>query len=103
MWYPATPKNPQSATTFTCLRQFQNMNCLGKIPVYDYYKALEIMTQNRQREKPKVRGSHLIVGLWLSDRDGNSGPVPHTLTDRVPMATSQDAEAGWALSCCEWS
>ncbi|THU99435.1 hypothetical protein K435DRAFT_794947 [Dendrothele bispora CBS 962.96] len=55
MWYPATLKNPQTATTFSCLRQFQNLNCLGKLPVYDYYKALEIMTQNRQREVPKDR------------------------------------------------
>ncbi|THU93967.1 hypothetical protein K435DRAFT_669246, partial [Dendrothele bispora CBS 962.96] len=54
-WYPATPINPQTATTFTCLRQFQHLNCLGKLPPYDYYHALEIMTESRVRRKPKER------------------------------------------------
>ncbi|THU95867.1 hypothetical protein K435DRAFT_819601 [Dendrothele bispora CBS 962.96] len=54
-WYPATPFNPQTAVTFACLRQFQHMNCTGKLPAYDYYLALEIMTQSKTRSKPKDR------------------------------------------------
>ncbi|KAK7434335.1 hypothetical protein VKT23_020242 [Stygiomarasmius scandens] len=55
LWYPATPVNPQTATTFSCLRQFQHLNCHGKLPAYDYYHCLEIMTQSRQRRRPNDR------------------------------------------------
>ncbi|KAF5335445.1 hypothetical protein D9758_017825 [Tetrapyrgos nigripes] len=55
LWYPATAADPQTATTFSCLRQFQHLNCQGKLPAYDYYHCLEIMTQSRQRVKPKPR------------------------------------------------
>ncbi|KAF5349390.1 hypothetical protein D9758_015531 [Tetrapyrgos nigripes] len=55
LWYPATPKAPQTATTFSYLRQFQHLNCTGKMPPYDYYWALEIMTLSRLRAKPKDR------------------------------------------------
>ncbi|THU85061.1 hypothetical protein K435DRAFT_628287, partial [Dendrothele bispora CBS 962.96] len=54
-WYPATPKNPQSAVTFACLRQFQHLNCIGKLPAYDYYLSLEVMTKSRQRTDPPNR------------------------------------------------
>ncbi|THU94599.1 hypothetical protein K435DRAFT_668134, partial [Dendrothele bispora CBS 962.96] len=53
LWYPATPMNPQTATTFSCLRQFQHLNCQGKLPAYIYYTCLEIMTKSRQRIQPK--------------------------------------------------
>ncbi|THV01170.1 hypothetical protein K435DRAFT_655760, partial [Dendrothele bispora CBS 962.96] len=55
MWYPATPINPQTVTTFSCLRQFQHLNCLGKLPAYDYYRGLHIMTESRQRKKTPGR------------------------------------------------
>ncbi|THU93770.1 hypothetical protein K435DRAFT_799447 [Dendrothele bispora CBS 962.96] len=51
MWFPATPINPQTVTTFSCLRQFQHFNCLGKLPAYDYYRGLQIMTESAQRTK----------------------------------------------------
>lgn len=57
-WWPATVTAPQSASTFGCLRQFHTLNCIAKIPAYDYYKGLETMTENRTRERPKV---HVIA------------------------------------------
>ncbi|KAJ7243672.1 hypothetical protein C8J57DRAFT_1036551, partial [Mycena rebaudengoi] len=35
-WWPAMIINPQTCATFNLLRFFQILNCLGKIPVYDY-------------------------------------------------------------------
>ncbi|THU98713.1 hypothetical protein K435DRAFT_562307, partial [Dendrothele bispora CBS 962.96] len=55
LWYPATPINPQTVTTFSCLRQFHHLNCLGKLPAYDYYRGLHIMTESRQRVKAPDR------------------------------------------------
>ncbi|KAK7434138.1 hypothetical protein VKT23_020364 [Stygiomarasmius scandens] len=54
-WYPATPRNPQTALTFSCLRQFHHINCLGKLPAFDYYGAIKLMTRSRQRKQPKDR------------------------------------------------
>ncbi|THU88535.1 hypothetical protein K435DRAFT_679607, partial [Dendrothele bispora CBS 962.96] len=54
-WYPATPINPQTSITFSCLRQFHHINCIGKLPAYDYYLALFLMTKSRQRKPPKDR------------------------------------------------
>ncbi|KAG6819393.1 hypothetical protein H0H93_012240 [Arthromyces matolae] len=42
--YPGTPLEPQTCATFTVLRQFHTMNLQGKISAFDYYKALELMT-----------------------------------------------------------
>ncbi|THU86370.1 hypothetical protein K435DRAFT_683761, partial [Dendrothele bispora CBS 962.96] len=55
MWFPATPINPQTAVTFSCLRQFQHFNCLGKLPAYEYYRGLDIMTTSCQRVPLKER------------------------------------------------
>ncbi|KAE9395570.1 hypothetical protein BT96DRAFT_826041 [Gymnopus androsaceus JB14] len=53
-WFPSTPSDPQACTTFSCLRLFHHLNCLAKIPAYDFYHGLEIMSTSRQRIKPKV-------------------------------------------------
>ncbi|THU86479.1 hypothetical protein K435DRAFT_683541, partial [Dendrothele bispora CBS 962.96] len=54
-WYPATPVDPQTAITFACLRLFQYLNCLGKLPAYDFYLGLELMTKSRIRRPPPDR------------------------------------------------
>ncbi|KAJ7429396.1 hypothetical protein B0H11DRAFT_1768213 [Mycena galericulata] len=45
-WWPATPLAPETGATFEVLRQFQNLNCLGKVSGYDYYRTLELLTDN---------------------------------------------------------
>lgn len=43
-WVPATPLEPQTCGTTACLRQFHHLNLQGRISPYDYYTALELMT-----------------------------------------------------------
>lgn len=47
-WFPATPLEPQTCATNACLRQFQTLNLQGNISPYDYYTALELMTDPLQ-------------------------------------------------------
>lgn len=45
-WWPATPLEPHSCATFQVLREFQLLNLQGKLSVYDYYRTLELLTDN---------------------------------------------------------
>ncbi|KDQ23968.1 hypothetical protein PLEOSDRAFT_1048888, partial [Pleurotus ostreatus PC15] len=40
-WWPSSPLEPQTATTFPLLRLFHNLNLQGCIPATDFYRALE--------------------------------------------------------------
>lgn len=54
-WYPGTPLNPNCAITFSLLRLFHHLSCVGKLPAWDLWKALKIMTQNRTEIPPPDR------------------------------------------------
>jgi hypothetical protein len=43
-WWPATVCDPSTCTTFSVVRLFQNMNCLGKISAYHFLRGLELLT-----------------------------------------------------------
>ncbi|KAJ6449237.1 hypothetical protein C8R47DRAFT_999277 [Mycena vitilis] len=45
-WFPATPLEPQTCCTFTMLRYFHALNTVGKVSGYDYYRTLELLTDN---------------------------------------------------------
>lgn len=45
-WYPATPLSPGTCTTFTVLEVFSMMNLQGKISGFDFYGALDKLTDN---------------------------------------------------------
>lgn len=84
--WPATVYSPHSACTFISLCQFHTFNCIAKIPAYDYYKGLETMTENRNREKPKVS-----LGLCSQSSTYNlylEGSVSNTATMHGGMETS---------------
>ncbi|KAJ7098218.1 hypothetical protein C8R43DRAFT_1092381 [Mycena crocata] len=65
-WWPSTPLAPQTAATFEVLRHFQTLNCLGKVSGYDYYRTLEMLTDNSglrkvaDRRRPFMR----MVRQW---------------------------------------
>lgn len=42
--WPATCTNPQTATTFEALDLFTRLSVLGRLNVYDFYRALEAAT-----------------------------------------------------------
>jgi hypothetical protein len=54
-WFPATHKEPKSCATFTVLEQFHMHNLQGKITGYDFYSALEKLSDNSGLKKFKVR------------------------------------------------
>ena len=53
-WWPATPLDPKSATTFDVLRHFHLLNLQGKVTGYSFYRALEFQTDNTGLEPPPV-------------------------------------------------
>ncbi|KAI5823238.1 hypothetical protein K523DRAFT_255521, partial [Schizophyllum commune Tattone D] len=42
--FPATPNAPKAACTFALLEHFHSLTYHGKVTMYDYYNALEMMT-----------------------------------------------------------
>ncbi|KAL1740910.1 hypothetical protein HDZ31DRAFT_85158 [Schizophyllum fasciatum] len=45
-WWPATPASPQTCATIACLRQFYKINALSKVAVYEYYRALQQLSDS---------------------------------------------------------
>ncbi|KAI0060333.1 hypothetical protein BV25DRAFT_1783282, partial [Artomyces pyxidatus] len=45
-WWPATPLNPQTAATFQCMDTFHLLSLQGKVTGYDFYKSLQLRTDN---------------------------------------------------------
>lgn len=45
-WWPATPLDPRTCATMALLRHFHLLNLQGKLPAYDFYRALELATDN---------------------------------------------------------
>lgn len=53
-WFPATVHYPQTCATFSVLRQFHIITLTGKLSAYEYYRALEHLTDNTSVCVPKV-------------------------------------------------
>ncbi|KAA1479019.1 hypothetical protein DENSPDRAFT_861961 [Dentipellis sp. KUC8613] len=45
-WWPATPLEPQSVATFDVLKHFHLITLQGKLNATDFYRALELHTDN---------------------------------------------------------
>lgn len=45
-WWPASPSDPRTCATMALLRHFHLLNLQGKLPAYDFYRALELATDN---------------------------------------------------------
>ncbi|KAL1740941.1 hypothetical protein HDZ31DRAFT_67421 [Schizophyllum fasciatum] len=45
-WWPASVANPQTCASIACLRQFYKINNLSKVAVYEYYRALQQLSDN---------------------------------------------------------
>lgn len=44
-WFPATVKEPETCATLSLLRRFHTLNLQGRVPAYDFYNALEILSE----------------------------------------------------------
>lgn len=62
-WWPATPFDPQTCATFAVLRHFHLLNLQGKLPAYDFYRALELRTDNTGLQPLPVRSILPATGL----------------------------------------
>jgi len=54
-FFPATQINPCTCATFSLLNQFHLHNLTSKVSAYDYYRALEHLTDNTGANLPKSR------------------------------------------------
>ncbi|KAL6298299.1 hypothetical protein BKA93DRAFT_754282 [Sparassis latifolia] len=65
-WWPATPLEPRSCTTMCLLRLFHTLNLQGKIMAYDFYKSLELRTDNMSLLKllDRLPAFMLMVRQW---------------------------------------
>jgi len=62
--FPATQLNPRTCATFGLLTQFHLLTLTSKVSAYDYYRALERLTDNTGVNLPKSRYRALIrMGL----------------------------------------
>ncbi|KAJ7821558.1 hypothetical protein B0H14DRAFT_3471465 [Mycena olivaceomarginata] len=43
-WYPATHQNPSTAATVSLLRRFHKLNLQARLPAYDFYNTLVLLT-----------------------------------------------------------
>lgn len=61
-WYPATDTNPRTCCTFRVLEHYHLQTLQGKIAPYDYYSALEKLTDNLGGSPKLVRYiSHCVT------------------------------------------
>jgi len=62
--FPATQVNPRTCATFGLLKQFHLLTLTSKVSAYDYYRALERLTDNTGVNLPKSRYRALMrMGL----------------------------------------
>ncbi|KAJ7211675.1 hypothetical protein GGX14DRAFT_564905 [Mycena pura] len=43
-WFPAAVKEPETCATLSLLRRFHTLNLQGRVPAYDFYNALEVLS-----------------------------------------------------------
>ncbi|KAA1479955.1 hypothetical protein DENSPDRAFT_789726 [Dentipellis sp. KUC8613] len=65
-WWPATPLQPQSAATFDVLKHFHLVTLQGKLNATDFYRALELHTDNTGLESvpDRLPNFMLMVREW---------------------------------------
>lgn len=52
--WPATTRHPKTGCTLRGLEFYEMLASSGKLSVFEYYQALEKMTDNTRTELPKV-------------------------------------------------
>ncbi|KAJ7180060.1 hypothetical protein C8R43DRAFT_871124 [Mycena crocata] len=61
-WFPATVKNPETCATLSVLRRFHTLNLQGRVPAYDFYNALEVLSDRAgMRRVPNRREQFTLM------------------------------------------
>lgn len=50
-WFPATSTNPSTAATLNMLRRFHKLNLQARLPAYDFYNTLVLLTNTAGNAK----------------------------------------------------
>ncbi|KZV59553.1 hypothetical protein PENSPDRAFT_554740, partial [Peniophora sp. CONT] len=110
-FWPATCENPQTATTHEALDQFTRLQLLGRLNIYDYYKAIEAATDGallrgianvRQQVSNCVRQFRHITMFKRAGRGheegGIAGTPPGACAVRCPACPNFDTNVplDWA-------
>ncbi|KAF8151299.1 hypothetical protein B0H34DRAFT_709445 [Crassisporium funariophilum] len=62
-FYPATTRNPKTATTFRALEVFELLSYASKVSVFEYYQALSRLTDNTGTDPPNDRYPNLLLSV----------------------------------------
>jgi hypothetical protein len=54
-WFPATVKEPETCATLGLLRCFHTLNLQGRMPAYDFYNTLEVLSDRAGMHNVPVR------------------------------------------------
>ncbi|KAJ7669560.1 hypothetical protein DFH06DRAFT_1321616 [Mycena polygramma] len=54
-WFPATHKDPSTAATLSLLDRFHKLNLQARLPAYDFYNTLVLITDGAGLKKPPNR------------------------------------------------
>ncbi|KAJ7584013.1 hypothetical protein C8J56DRAFT_1005179 [Mycena floridula] len=89
-WFPATHLEPATAGTFRCLEQFHMLTLTGKVTPFDYYTALQRLTNNTGCKKvPEQYREFLHMGreyrhLRACKRAGRGNDGERPVADTKP-------------------
>ncbi|KAJ6564307.1 hypothetical protein B0H19DRAFT_941812, partial [Mycena capillaripes] len=105
-WWPATVKAPNTCATFTVLKLFQILNCLGKLSAYDFLRGLEMITNHDGLDKPPDRRKPFmhIMRQWRevkqlkrAKRGHAEGGWRATAQGELALACRACPQPGWNL------
>ncbi|KAJ7810812.1 hypothetical protein B0H14DRAFT_3756648 [Mycena olivaceomarginata] len=113
-WWPATIDAPKTCATFSVLKLFQVLNCLGKLSAYDFLRGLEKCTINNGLDKPPGPGTYekqdrrkpfmLIMRQWREvkrmkrfKRGHAEGGVRATAQGELVLRCRACPQPGWNL------
>ncbi|KAJ7490197.1 hypothetical protein B0H11DRAFT_2229118 [Mycena galericulata] len=61
-WFPATVKDPETCATLSLLRRFHTLNLQGRVPAYDFYNSLEVLSDRAgMRDVPDRREQFTLM------------------------------------------
>lgn len=90
-WWPATPREPQSAATMRLLRSFHVWNLQGHISPTDFYRGLEQLTCGDGLLSLPVC-ILLMINLYIEFFEGPIIPVD---AHHSGMASYKNDQKGW--------
>ncbi|KAJ7771188.1 hypothetical protein B0H14DRAFT_2294123, partial [Mycena olivaceomarginata] len=105
-WWPATVVDPLTCATFSVIRLFQNMNCLGKISAFHFLRSLELLTNTEGLMPPMDRcrafmyivRQHRIMEMMKRTGRGHTNSGVHGTAQGVALACRACPQPGKNLA-----